>query len=223
MAGRLTVADFDYPFDPSLIAQRPLADRSASRLLAVDRRDGAIEHGQFRDFPLLLGDGDILVVNASRVIPARLRGQRDNGREAELLLVHSEPDGSWLAMVHPGGKLKRGRTLSFGDEATAEVVEDLGGGLRRIRFAGRLEPAALIEKYGTTPLPPYITRPVEPEDRDRYQTVYARVDGSVAAPTAGLHFTPAILAQIRDRGVDVVEVILHVGPGTFKPVEVDDP
>lgn len=163
------------------------------------------------------------MVNDSRVILARLMGRRSNGRPAELLLVHPEPDGSWLAMVHPGGKLKAGRRITFGPDAVAEVMEVVGGGLRRVRFGGALDVKGVMERYGSVPLPPYVARPADEADRERYQTVYARQDGSVAAPTAGLHFTPEILDQVRARGVAVVEVTLHVGPGTFKPVEVEDP
>jgi len=217
------VSAFDYPLPQHLIAQRPLPNRSASRLLVLSRATGAVEHRQFRDFPALLAPGDVLVVNTSRVIPARLVGRRSNGRPAEILLVHPEPDGTWLAMVHPGGKLKGGRTVAFGDDAVAEVADVVGGGLRRVRFAGRLDVQAVMARYGAVPLPPYIARPADEQDRDRYQTVYAREDGSVAAPTAGLHFTPEVLAEIKERGVTVAEVLLHVGPGTFKPVEVEDP
>ncbi|MBI2536333.1 MAG: tRNA preQ1(34) S-adenosylmethionine ribosyltransferase-isomerase QueA [Gemmatimonadetes bacterium] len=219
----LSVSAFDYPLPQHLIAQRPLADRAASRLLVLSRATGAIEHRRFRDFPTLLAPGEVLVVNASRVIPARLIGRRSNGRLAEILLVHPEPDGSWLAMVHPGGKLKTGRTVAFGEDTVAEVAEVVGGGVRRVRFSGRLDVQGVMARYGAVPLPPYIARPADEQDRDRYQTVYAREDGSVAAPTAGLHFTAGLLAEIQRRGVIVAEIVLHVGPGTFKPVEVEDP
>lgn len=163
------------------------------------------------------------MVNASRVIPARLRGVRENGREAEVLLVHSERDGSWLAMVHPGGKLKVGRKVTFGSDGAVEVVEVLRGGLRRLRLYGKLDASALMEQYGTVPLPPYIERPADEQDKERYQTIFAREAGSVAAPTAGLHFTPEVIERVGERGASIVEIVLHVGPGTFKPVEVDDP
>ncbi len=148
---------------------------------------------------------------------------RQNGRPAEVLLVADQGDGTWTAMVHPGGKLKTNRTVRFGTEALLTIVEVLGGGLRRVRLDGPLSWTDLMAGYGTVPLPPYIDRPAEPEDRERYQTVFASVAGSVAAPTAGLHFTPSLLEAIRDRGVRVEEVVLHVGPGTFKPVQTDDP
>lgn len=213
---------FDYAYPPELVAQHPLPDRDASRMLVLDRATGEIAHRTFRDFPSLLRAGDVLVRNVSRVIPARLTGTRDNGREAEILLVHAEPDGTWLAMVHPGGKLRTGRRVRFGDDASAEVTEVVGGGIRRLRFFG-LPITKIMDRYGTTPLPHYIARSAEPADRELYQTVYARDDGSVAAPTAGLHFTEAILAAVRSRGVTIVDVTLHVGPGTFKPVETEDP
>ncbi|MDH3496206.1 MAG: tRNA preQ1(34) S-adenosylmethionine ribosyltransferase-isomerase QueA [Gemmatimonadota bacterium] len=225
---RFTAADFDYVCPPALIAQRPAPDRAASRLLVLDRATGAVTHRRFPDFPTLLEPGDLLVRNVSRVIPARLLGTRDNGRPAEVLLVHPEPDGTWLAMVHPGGKLKIGRRVWFGaterrsGAAEAEIVDVVGGGLRRVRFHG-LDAGEVMARYGAVPLPPYIQRPPDDADRERYQTVYARVDGSVAAPTAGLHFTPAVLDAVAARGADIADVVLHVGPGTFKPVEVDDP
>jgi S-adenosylmethionine:tRNA ribosyltransferase-isomerase len=214
--------DFDYPLPPDRIAQAPLPDRAASRLLALDRTMGAIAHRQFRDVGQLIPPGDVLVLNASRVIPARLHGKRESGNAAEILLVRALPDGTWLAMGHPGGKLKPGRRVAFGGDSAIEVVEILGGGLRRVRFVGALDARATVAKYGEVPLPPYIRRPPTPADRERYQTVYAAHDGSVAAPTAGLHFTPALLDALRANGVAVAALDLHVGPGTFKPVEVDD-
>lgn len=213
-------ADFDYAYPESLIAQTPSERRDASRLLHLSR-DGTLTHRRFTDLPTLMTRGDVLVVNASRVIKARLEARRDNGRPAEILLVHAEADGTWLAMVHPGGKLKAGRTVTLGD-ATIEVTAVLGGGLRRLRIEGSTWDEA-VDAHGTVPLPPYIARPAEAADTERYQTVYAKEPGSVAAPTAGLHFTPQVLAAIRAKGVDVAEIVLHVGPGTFKPVASDDP
>jgi S-adenosylmethionine:tRNA ribosyltransferase-isomerase len=207
---------------PALIAQEPLADRAASRLLVLDRASGAISHRRFPDLADLLLAEDVLVLNASRVIPARLHGTRDSGAAAELLLVSPERDGTWLALGRPGGKLKPGRRVTFGADSAAEIVEVIGGGLRRVRFVGALDAAATLAKYGEVPLPPYIQRAPTPADRERYQTVYAEHEGSVAAPTAGLHFTPALLREIKKKGTAVATLDLHVGPGTFKPVEVED-
>jgi S-adenosylmethionine:tRNA ribosyltransferase-isomerase len=195
----IRTTDFDYQYPPEAVAQHPLPDRSSSRLLVLDRGSETFDHRSFRDFPDLFSAGDVIVVNTSRVIPARLRGTRQSGSEAEVLLVHPEPDGCWLAMVHPGGKLRPGRTVHFGSDSWAEIVDIVDGGLRRIRLSGALSVAELMERHGTVPLPPYIVRPPEPDDRDRYQTVYAEVEGSVAAPTAGLHFTEAILRAITER------------------------
>ncbi len=218
-----TLSDFDYDHPPGLIAQRPLPERDASRLLCLDRASGDIHHESFRDLPRHAAPGDVLVLNTSRVITARLIGTRENGRPAEVLLVHPESDGDWLAMVHPGGKLKAGRTVSFDDEARLEITGVVGGGLRRVRLTGNLGWTELMDRYGAVPLPPYVHRPADAEDRDRYQTIFARLDGSVAAPTAGLHFTEASLDRLRAAGMTIAEVVLHVGPGTFKPVQVDDP
>ena len=215
-------SDFDYALPPELIAQDPLPDRAGSRLLALERETGSIRHLHFSAIVDLVAPEDVLVLNVSRVIPARLRGKRETGAAAELLVVRALPDGTWLAMGHPGGKLKPGRTVRFGDDSAVEIVEQLGGGLRRVKFTGSLDAAATLDKYGEVPLPPSIRRAPRPEDRDRYQTVYAEHDGSVAAPTAGLHFTPEILRRLRERGVAIAELDLHVGPGTFKPVDVDD-
>ncbi len=215
-------SDFDYQLPPELIAQEPLADRASSRLLLLDRSSGSVQHARFPDLVELMAPEDVLVLNVSRVIPARLYGKRESGNAAELLLVRALPDGTWLAMGHPGGKLKPGRRVTFGDDSVAEIVEMLGGGLRRVKFVGPLDAAATLAKYGTVPLPPYIRRPPRREDRERYQTVYAEHDGSVAAPTAGLHFTEELLERIKRRGTALATLDLQIGPGTFKPVEVDD-
>jgi S-adenosylmethionine:tRNA ribosyltransferase-isomerase len=220
-----SLADFDYHCPPHLIAQRPRPERGASRLLRLDRSTGRASHGWFKDFPSQIESDDVLVVNTSRVINARLRGVRENGREAEILLIHPEPDGTWLAMVHPGGKLKTGRTIQFGQVAELKVEEVLGGGVRRVSLSGELSWDELMQQYGEVPIPPYIGRTADRDDAVRYQTVYAREPGSVAAPTAGLHFTSDILDQIRSRGARIAEVLLHIGPGTFKPVSsvnIDD-
>lgn len=219
------LSDFEYDLPSAQIAQHPLPDRSASRLLVLDRASGETRHQHFRDLPDLIPPNDVLVINTSRVIPARLRGKRGtggSGGEAEILVVRELPDHTWLALGHPGGKLKPGRRVTFADDSAVEIVEMLGGGLRRIRFVGALDANATLAKYGEVPLPPYIRRPPEPADRERYQTVYAAHDGSVAAPTAGLHFTPELMADIFTRRIRVAAVDLHVGPGTFKPVETED-
>jgi len=219
----LRTTDFDYALPPDLIAQEPLAERSASRLLVLDRSSGTTSHRRFTDLADLVAPADVVVLNASRVIPARLRGMRESGGPAELLVVEQRPDGDWLALGHPGGKLKAGRTVRIGPDSEVEIVEILGGGLRRIRFIGALDGRATLARYGLAPLPPYIHHTPNALDRERYQTVYAEHDGSIAAPTAGLHFTTALLDRIRSRGAGVVTLDLHVGLGTFKPVRVEDP
>ena len=216
------LSDFDYNLPQEQIAQHPLADRAASRLLVLDRSAGTTRHLHFHDLPTLIPPGDLLVINTSRVIPARLHGKRDGGQPAELLLVRELLDGTWLAMGHPGGKLKPGRRVTFAEDSIAEIVEVLGGGLRRVRFLGALDASATLAKYGEVPLPPYIKRAPTQADQDRYQTVYATHDGSVAAPTAGLHFTTELLARIHEQRTFVTAIDLHVGPGTFKPVETED-
>ncbi len=216
------LADFDYALPPALIAQQPLADRAASRLLVLERASGRVTHRHFPDLLELIAPQDALVLNVSRVIPARLLGMRESGQPAELLLVREVDGGAWLALAHPGGKLKPGRRVRFGPDSVAEIEVVLGGGLRQVRFVDALDARATLAKYGAVPLPPYIRRAPTPADAERYQTVYAKDDGSVAAPTAGLHFTPALLDAIRRKGTAVAELDLHVGPGTFKPVEGDD-
>jgi len=217
------ISDFDYHLPPELIAQEPLEERDASRLLVLDRASGGISHHRFRELPSLLDPGDLLVVNRSRVFPARLLGRRAGGGDAEVLLVRRKPDGTWDALVRPGRRLRPGATVEVADDLTVRIegVEP-GSPLRRVRLLARdVDLEATLSRRGHVPLPPYIRRPDQPADRERYQTVYARETGSVAAPTAGLHFTPALLEALTARGVERAEVVLHVGPGTFRPVEVE--
>ena len=220
----MRTSDFDYELPPEAIAQEPAAERDASRLMVLPRDGGAIRHHVFRDLPELLAPGDLVVVNRSRVIPARLLGRRARGGEAEILLLRDRGEGHWEAMVRPGRHLRPGQRVTV-DEDLSVVVESealAADGRRQVRLLSRRrDVVAGLERCGHTPLPPYIRRPDRPEDRERYQTVYAREAGSIAAPTAGLHFTPALLALLRERGIEVAELVLHVGPGTFRPVTAE--
>ena len=222
-AGFLT-ADYDFDLPPGLIAQSPLARRDASRLMVLDRAAGTIAHRTFSDLPTLLSPGDLLVVNRSKVVKARLLGIRvGSGAPAEVFLLTPLGDGRYEAMVSPGGKLKPGRVVEFAPGFTAEIVSVTERRTRVVQLRAESGIDAAIESHGHIPLPPYIERGDEATDVDRYQTVYAREAGSVAAPTAGLHFTPDLLGELERRGVRRGEVVLHVGAGTFKPVEGDDP
>jgi len=218
-------SDYDFDLPAELIAQTPLERRDASRLMVVDRATGSIEHRRFTDLVQLLAPRDLLVVNRSRVVRARLLGRRfGSGARAEIFLLSPLGGDRYEAMVSPGGKLKPGRTVEIAAGFTVEIVSITERRTRVVQLhaeSSSVEEA--IEAHGHIPLPPYITRMDEPSDVERYQTVYAREAGSVAAPTAGLHFTPELLAAVAERGVNRAEVVLHVGAGTFKPVEVDDP
>lgn len=217
-------SDYDFHLPPGQIAQVPAARRDESRLLVVRRATGTLEHACFGDLASLIPPGDVLVVNRTRVFRARLLGHRPSGAPAEILLLKQvDADSRWEAMVSPGGKLKPGRRVHIapGFEVVIESITERGTRIVRLECEG--DPAAAIERHGHVPLPPYIERSDAIEDADRYQTVYARESGSVAAPTAGLHFTPALLEALAARGVRRAEVLLHVGVGTFKPVEVEDP
>jgi S-adenosylmethionine:tRNA ribosyltransferase-isomerase len=224
------VADFDFPLPPEAIAQAPPAERGTSRLLVLERATGRITHTRIRELPAWLVAGDLLVVNDTRVFPARLLGHRDpSGGRVEVLLLERLDADRFDALVHPGQKLKPGARLVLEGEDPAAgkihaVIEGRGTfGRRTIRLSaerGGLD--AAVDAIGHMPLPPYIARPDAAGDRERYQTVYARARGSVAAPTAGLHFTPAILEALAAKGVERAAVTLHVGYGTFKPVRVDD-
>lgn len=214
---------YDYTLPAELIAQTPPATRGDSRLMIVERCGGRITHARFADLPGLVPPHDLLVRNTTRVTRARLLGTRDSGAPAEILLLQALGDFRYEAMVRPGGKMKPGRRVHVGDELDVEVLEITERRTRIVRLVTPLTPEAAIERYGHVPLPPYIQRADVAADTERYQTVYATQSGSAAAPTAGLHFTQAVLDALLARRVVVADVLLHVGAGTFKPVEVDDP
>ncbi|MDA1080230.1 MAG: tRNA preQ1(34) S-adenosylmethionine ribosyltransferase-isomerase QueA [Gemmatimonadetes bacterium] len=215
-------ADFDYGLPAELVAQAPLASRDDSRLMVVHRDTGTIEHRGFRDLPSLVAPGDLLVRNTTRVFRARLLGTRDSGAPAEIFLLKAAGDDLWEAMVNPGGKLHPPRVVHIADGFDAEIVSVTDRRTRMVRLRASGPVAEAIERHGHIPLPPYIERADEPSDASRYQTVYANESGSVAAPTAGLHFTPALLAALAAGGVAVRDVVLHVGAGTFRPVDADE-
>jgi S-adenosylmethionine:tRNA ribosyltransferase-isomerase len=216
-------SDYEFDLPDAQIAQMPLARRDASRLMVVDRATNEISHRTFTDIVGLFAPDDVLVVNRTRVMRARLLGTRASGAPAEILLLKSLGDGRYEAMVSPGGKLKPGRRVDIAPGFAAEILEVTERRTRIVRLESEIPLDAAIERFGHIPLPPYIERADVPADAERYQTVFARESGSVAAPTAGLHFTPDLLARLEARGVARAEVLLHVGAGTFKPVEVDDP
>ena len=218
----MKTSDFYYDLPQELIAQTPLERRDGSRLLVMDRRTGALDHKHFFDLPDYLRPGDTLVLNDSRVLPARLYGRRDpTGGAAELLLLKELEEGQWECLARPGRKLKPGSKLTFGDGAlTATVLEDLSEGKKRVQFHFHGIFLEVLERLGKMPLPPYIKE--ELADGERYQTVYSRNTGSAAAPTAGLHFTPELLETISHMGVDIAYVTLHVGLGTFRPVSAEN-
>lgn len=229
--------DFDYFLPPELIAQEPAARRDQSRLMVLARRNGTIAHRHFFELPEFLEPGDVLVVNDSRVIPARLRGTNQrSGGQFEVLLLEEAAKNDWWTMLRPGRRARVGTRIVFSagknekGEIEGEVLEVNDEGHRRLRFSGTDNILDALEALGETPLPPYIKRAIKgteasclrsEADRERYQTVYAQARGSVAAPTAGLHFTPELLAKIRSRGVEIVSVTLHVGLGTFAPVKAE--
>lgn len=193
--------------------------------MVVERATGAIRHRLFEDVVELVSPGDVMVINETRVFPARLRGRRSGGGDAEILLLHPVrgSDGLWEALVRPGAKLRRGRSVEISPELTVEIVDVTPDGNRYVRLRSELPLEVALDQYGEVPLPPYVRRPATEADRERYQTVYARASGSVAAPTAGLHFTPHLMQRLGDQGVRFAKLVLHVGVGTFRPVEIEDP
>ena len=218
----MNLHDFYYELPPELIAQDPLEDRSGSRLLVLDKETGKAEHHIFREIADFLQPGDCLVINNTKVIPARLIGSRiGTGAKIEVLLLKRREDQIWETLVKPGKKAKPGTKISFGDGLlTGEVLEVVEDGNRLIRFDYEGIFEEILDRLGQMPLPPYITHQLK--DKNRYQTVYAKHDGSAAAPTAGLHFTPELLQKIREKGIQIAHVTLHVGLGTFRSVKVDN-
>jgi S-adenosylmethionine:tRNA ribosyltransferase-isomerase len=232
-AAGLRVADFDFHLPAELIAQQPPAERGRSRMLVMDRATGDLRDAQFSDFPSLLDPGDLLVLNDSRVIPARLYARRTTVRDrqeptslVEVLLTEPAGEDQWRALVKPGKKVAVGERLAFPShsgtiELEAEVLERGEFGQRLLRFSPVSDFFSTLDRIGHMPLPPYIRRDDADTDRERYQTVYSRERGSVAAPTAGLHFTPLVLDELTSRGVEVARITLHVGLGTFAPLRVE--
>lgn len=218
----MKTSDFYFDLPKELIAQTPLKDREKSRLLVLDKESGEIEHKNFTNIIDFLNEGDVLVLNNTRVIPARLLGKKENtGGKVEFLLLNNIEGDFWETLVKPGKKAKIGDIIEFGDGILkAEVVDIKEGGTRKIKFIYDGIFNEILDELGEMPLPPYITEKLE--DKERYQTVYSKIEGSAAAPTAGLHFTDELLEAIKEKGVNIAYITLHVGLGTFRPVKVDD-
>ncbi|MBC1391936.1 tRNA preQ1(34) S-adenosylmethionine ribosyltransferase-isomerase QueA [Listeria innocua] len=218
----MKVEDFDFDLPEELIAQTPLLDRTSSRLMVLDKESGEIKDQHFTDIISYLNKGDALVLNDTRVLPARLHGIKDEtGAHIEVLLLKQKEDNAWETLVKPAKRIRKGATITFGDGALkATCLEELEHGGRILEFSYEGIFYEVLEQLGEMPLPPYIKEQLA--DQDRYQTVYAKENGSAAAPTAGLHFTEELLAQISAKGVEIIFVTLHVGLGTFRPVDVED-
>jgi len=223
---KLQLSDFDYYLPIELIAQKPLEKRDESRLLVLNKTSGNIEHSKFFNIINYLSSDDIIVYNDTKVIPAKLIGKKENGSEIELLLIEKLNNDTWLCMVKPGKKAKLGTILYFENNVMqGEITKITDEGYREIRFNYQGDWWTILEKIGMTPLPPYIKRDsnkLEPLDRENYQTVYAKIKGSSAAPTAGLHFSNDLLKTIKKKGIRFTSITLHIGPGTFQPVKVED-
>ena len=216
----MKVTDFDYDLPKELIAQTPIKKRDESRLMVLDRKEHTIEHRKFKDIIDYLEPGDVLVRNNTKVIPARLYGEKETGAKVEFLLLNNIEKDIWECIVRPGNKLHAGAKVSFGDGILkAEVLDTMPGGTRKVEFHYDGIFNEILDKICLMPLPPYIHEQLK--EKDRYQTVYAKYDGSAAAPTAGLHFTPELLKKIEEKGIAIANVTLHVGIGTFRPVKED--
>ena len=218
----MKVSDFDYELPEELIAQHPYDKRDEARLMVLHRDTKEMEHKVFKDIIDYLEPGDCLVINDTKVIPARLYGKKDTGANVEFLLLKRIENDDWEAMVRPGNKLKTGAKVTFGDGLlNAEVLDTLPGGNRKVRFTYNGIFNEILDQIGLMPLPPYIKENIK-EENEKYQTVYAKYEGSAAAPTAGLHFTEELLEKIKEKGIDIAKVTLHVGIGTFRPVKVEN-
>lgn len=218
----MQLSDFYYDLPEELIAQDPVLDRSSSRLMVLNKENGQIEHRQFKDVLEYLEEGDCLVINNTKVIPARLIGEKEDTKaQIELLLLKRKSDNTWETLVKPGKKARTGARIVFGDGLlVGEIIDVLEDGNRLVRFEYEGIFEEILDQLGEMPLPPYITHRLE--DKERYQTVYAKHDGSAAAPTAGLHFTQELLEELKNKGIKIAQVTLHVGLGTFRPVKVDN-
>ena len=221
---RMLVSDFDYELPDDLIAQEPLEKREASRMLVAHRKTGVLNDKHFYELPGFLQKGDVVVLNNTRVFPARLFGASETGAKIEIFLVRETGNNVWETLARPARRLKPGKTINFGDRLYAEVLDKTDDGKVVVRFDADGDFEEILDELGRTPLPPYIKREEGSidADRERYQTVFARNRGAIAAPTAGLHFTPEILEAVKAKGVTVTEITLHVGYGTFEPVRVND-
>lgn len=231
----MLISEFDFQLPEELIAQKPLERRDGSRMLFIDRAVGTWRDESFQNFPEHLRETDVLVLNNTKVFPARLIGEKETGAKIELFLVRETDDGKWEALVKPMKRLKTGDKIRFGNRLTATLLEKTEEGHAIVSFVADGSFEEILEEVGKTPLPPYIKRETEGDesgpaggsggvqsDRERYQTVFARARGAIAAPTAGLHFTPEIFERLKEKGVKIVEITLHVGYGTFEPVRVND-
>ena len=217
------LSDFKYALPDKLIAQEPLAKRDLSRMLVVDRDSRTFRDEKFTDIVSYLESGDCLVVNETKVFPARLKGYKEKTEaEIEVFLLRRLTEELWEVLVKPARKVRTGNTIMIGDEITCEVIDNTTSGGRVVRFHYEGDFSQLVEKYGQPPLPPYIRREPRADDRERYQTIFAKISGAVAAPTAGMHFTEELVKKAARKGVDVVPIVLHVGLGTFRPVQVED-
>jgi len=220
----MLISEFDYELPPSLIAQEPLTERAESRMLVVRRASRTFSDRRFCELPTLLGKDDVLVLNNTRVFPARLFGRSETGANVEIFLVKESERNVWTTLARPAKRLHLGKRILFDERLSAQVLEKTADGNVVVRFEAAGDLFEILDEIGKTPLPPYIKREADriDTDRERYQTVFARSRGAIAAPTAGLHFTPEVLSEIKARGAAIAEITLHVGYGTFEPVRVED-